>query len=75
MLRKSIISAFVSTMLYRPVGRTVMRLSLEREVWGSNLRPVKSNPVLPTARNPFNISSNEALLPTCAVTWVILRSA
>ena len=36
---------------------------LEREVWGSNLGPVKSDTVLSTARHRCNISSKETLLP------------
>ena len=48
---------------YRPVGRAVTRSSLEREVWGSNLGPVKSDTVLPTARHRCDISSNGAVLP------------
>ena len=40
-----------------------MRLSLEREVWGSNLGPVRSNTVLSTVRHRCNISSKEAVLP------------
>ena len=40
-----------------------MESSLEREVWGSNLGPVKSDAVLPTARQCSNVSSNEAVLP------------
>ena len=47
----------------RPVGRTVTRSSLEREVWGSNLGPVKSDAVLPTARHRCDISSQGAVLP------------
>ena len=47
----------------RPVGRAVTRSSLEREVWGSNLGPVKSDTVLPTARHRCDISSNGAVLP------------
>ena len=39
-----------------------MRLSLEQEVWGSNLGPVKSNTVLPTACRRCNISLKEAVL-------------
>ena len=35
---------------------------LEREVWGSNLGPVKSDPVLPTARHRCDISKG-AVLP------------
>ena len=35
--------------------------SLEREVCGSNLEPVKSNIVLPTARDRWNISSKGAV--------------
>ena len=48
---------------YRPVGRAVTRSSLEREVRGSNLGPVKSDTVLPTARHRCSISSKEAVLP------------
>ena len=48
---------------YRPVARDVMLLSLEREVWDSNLGPVKSNTELPTARHRCYISSKEAVLP------------
>ena len=47
----------------RPVGRAVTRSSLEREVRGSNLGPVKSDTVLPTARHRCNISSKGAVLP------------
>ena len=32
-----------------------MRPSLEWEVWGSNLEPIKSDTVLPTACHPFDI--------------------
>ena len=46
----------------QPVGRAVTRSSLEREIWGSNLRPVKSDTGLPTARHRCDISSKEALL-------------
>ena len=42
-----------------------MRSSLERKIWGSNLGPVKSDTVLPTARHRCDISSNEAVLPGC----------
>ena len=47
----------------RPVGRAVTRSSLEREVRGSNLGPVKSDTVLPTARHHCDISSKGAVLP------------
>ena len=47
----------------RPDGRAVTRSSLEREVWGSNLGPVKSDTMLPTARHRCDISSKEAVLP------------
>ena len=47
------------------VGGAVMRLSLERKVWGSNLGPVKSDTVLPTARQHYDISSKEAVLAGC----------
>ena len=46
-----------------PVGRAVTRSSFEQEVGGSNLSPVKSDTVLPTARHHWNISSKEAVLP------------
>ena len=36
---------------------------MEREVWGSYLRPFKLDTVLPTARHCFVISSKEAGLP------------
>ena len=52
-----------SIFLFYLVGRAVTRSSLEREVWGSNLGPVKSDTVLPTARHRCDISSNEAVLP------------
>ena len=45
------------------VGRAVTRSSLEWDVGGSNLRPVKSNTVLPTTRHRCDISSKEAVLP------------
>ena len=44
-----------------PVGWAVTRSSLEREVWSSNLGPVKSDTVLPTERRRCNISSNGAV--------------
>ena len=47
----------------RPVGRAVALSSLEREVGGSNLGPVKSNTELPTVRHRCDISSKEAVLP------------
>ena len=47
----------------RPVGRGVTRSSLEREVEGSNLGPVKLDTVLPTAGHRGNISLNKAMLP------------
>ena len=49
--------------VYRPVGQTVTRSSLKREVRGSNLGPVKSNTVLPTVRHRCDISSKVAVLP------------
>ena len=48
---------------FRPVGQAVTCLSLEREVLGSNLWPVKSDTVLPRARHRCDISSNGAVLP------------
>ena len=44
-------------------GRAVTRSSLNREVWGSNLGPVKSDTVLPTVRHRSDISSKGAVLP------------
>ena len=49
--------------LDRPAGREVTRSSLEREIWGSILGPVKSDIVLPTARYRCDISSKGAVLP------------
>ena len=49
--------------LDQPVGRAVTRSSLEREVGDSNLRPIKSNTVLPTICNHCNICSKESVLP------------
>ena len=65
-LQTRIIMALYSTAnnyRYWPVGRAVTRSSLERKVWGSNLYPVKSDTVLPTARHRCNISSKGAVLP------------
>ena len=45
------------------VGQAVTRSSLEREVWDSNLGPIKSDTVLPTARHRCDISSKGAVLP------------
>ena len=39
------------------VGRAVTRSSIKREISGSNLEQVKSDTVLPTARQRFDISS------------------
>ena len=52
----------------RPVGWALTRSSLEREVRGSNLGPVKSDTMLPTARHLCDISSKGAVLPTCTMT-------
>ena len=40
-----------------------MRLSLEREVWGSNLGPVRSDTVLPTACHRYGIFPKGTELP------------
>ena len=50
------------------VGQVAMHSSLEREVWDSNLGPVKSDTVLPTAHHRCKISLKE---PCClgAMTW------
>ena len=45
------------------IGRAVTHSSLEWEVQGSNVGPVKSDAVLPTARRRCKISSKEAMLP------------
>ena len=45
------------------VGPAVTRSSLERQVRGSNLGPVKSGTVLPTVRHRSDISSKGAELP------------
>ena len=50
-------------LLDRLVGRAVTRSSLEREVRGSSLGPVKLDTVLPTARHRCDISSKGAVLP------------
>ena len=50
-------------MFNRPGVRAVTRSSLEREVRGLNLGPVKSDTVLPTARHRCNISLKGAVLP------------
>ena len=47
---------------YRPVGRAVTRLFLERKVRGSNLGPVKDT-VLPPARHRCDISQKGAVFP------------
>ena len=49
--------------LDRRIGRAVTRSFPEREIWDLNLRPAKSNRVLPTARHRCNISSKGAVLP------------
>ena len=51
----------------------VTRSSLEREVSGSNLGPVKPNTVLPTACRSCGISLKEAVLPPGAMTqrWAL----
>ena len=48
----------------RPVARAVTRSSLEQDIWGSNLEPVKSDTVLPTAHHRWDSSSRGAVLPT-----------
>ena len=53
---------FIS-LLFEPVGRAVTQSSLEQEVRGSNLGPVKSAAVLPTAHHRCDISSKEAVFP------------
>ena len=45
------------------IGRAVVRSSLERVVYGSNLGPVKLGTVLPTVRPRCNISAKGAVLP------------
>ena len=45
------------------IGRAVTHSSMEWEVRGSNLGPVKSDTELPTARHLCDISSKGAVLP------------
>ena len=45
------ISLIGGEQIYLPVGQAVTRSSLKREVRSSNLGPVKSDTVLPTARH------------------------
>ena len=45
------------------VSRSVAHSSLDREVQGSNIGPVKSNTVLPTAHHRCHISLKEAVVP------------
>ena len=45
------------------VGQVVTRSSLERKVWGANLRQVKSDTVFPTACHHCDICSKGAVLP------------
>ena len=52
----------------RPVNQAVNRSSLEREVLGLNLRPVKLNTLLPTVRHLCDIFSKGAVLPAGAMT-------
>ena len=47
--------------VYRPVGRAVECSSLEREILGFNLGPVKLVTELLTARHRYNISSKKAV--------------
>ena len=56
---------FLKKNCYRgnPVGRAVTCLSLEQEVFGSNLGPVKSDSVLPMIRHRCEISPKGAVLP------------
>ena len=46
----------------QPVGRSVTWLFLVREVWRSNLKPVKLDIVLPTARHCCDISSKRSFI-------------
>ena len=47
----------------RQAGQAVTRSSLERQVWGSNLGPVKSDTVLLKGSRRCDVSSKEAVLP------------
>ena len=51
-----------------PVDLAVTRSSLEREVKGSNLGPVKSDTVLPTVRHRCNTFSDGAVFAADAMT-------
>ena len=61
--RNNFYLTWFESILNRPVGRVATRSSQEWEVWGSNLGPVKSDTVLPTARYRCDISSKGAVLP------------
>ena len=60
--RWEIMYRYPTKTIYRPVGRAVTSSPLEREVLDSNLGPVKSDTVLPTARHRCNILSKGAVL-------------
>ena len=61
--QKSRIWTLKNDLTWLPVDRTVTHSSLEREVRGSNLGPVKLDTMVPTARHRCDISSKEAVLP------------
>ena len=61
-LRRTILQSVYLDFAYRPVGGEVTCWSLEREVWGSNLGPVKSDTGLSTARLRCDVTSKEAVL-------------
>ena len=67
-MKKSGVTKIIAKSKKRPVCRAVTRSSLEREVLGSILRPVKSDILLLTARHRSDISSKEAVLHTGAMT-------
>ena len=57
-----------STEISSFAGRAVTRSSLEREVRGLNLGPVKSDTLLPTARRRYDIFS-KGCVAQAAMTW------
>ena len=61
MLGNMLSNEYVSNLSGWPVDQAVTRLSLEREVCGSNLGPGKSDTVLPTVHPCYKILKEVAL--------------
>ena len=57
----------------QPVGRAVTHLSLEWEIWGSNLGPVKSDTVLPTACHSATFFQKKLCCPGSSVRRILKR--